>query len=257
MKICVIVKRVPDSEAKIKIKAGEANRIDESEISFIINPYDEFAVEEALNIAEATDGETTVVTVGPKESDAAIRHALAMGIEGGIHILDTADSDPYRTACLIHKTVKDRGFDLILCGRQAIDDDMGAVGAILGELLGIPQVLIVTKVELSADRKKITCKRDVEGGSMVVESPLPAVVSCQKGLNEPRVPSIIDIKRANKKTVETVDAKACPGLPPTLRIQVGSLTLPPGRSVGKVIPGDAATAAKELVRLLREDAKVI
>jgi len=257
MKVCVIVKLVPDTEAKIQIKAGDATKIDDSEISFIINPYDEYAVEEAVKIADEKDAETTVLTVGPKESDAAIRHALAMGIENAVHILDSGESDAFRTACLIQKWIEGKGFDLVLCGRQAIDDDMGAVGAILGELLGIAQVLIVTKIDLSADNKKAVCKRDVEGGAMTIETPLPAVISCQKGLNEPRVPSIIDIKRANKKTVEMVDPKACPGFPSTLKVRIGGLVMPPPRTVGRVIEGDPASAAREVVRLLRDEAKVI
>lgn len=257
MKICVIVKRVPDTEAKIKIRTDKPNRIDESEISFIINPYDEYAVEEALKIADEKSGETTVLTVGPKEADAALRHALAMGIENAIHIVDTEESDPFRTSCLLAKTLKDKGFDLILCGKQAIDDDSAAVGAMLAEMLGLPQVLVVTKLELAGDNKRAVCHRDIEGGTMIVETPIPAVISCQKGLNEPRLPTIIDIKRANKKTVETVDAKACVDAPAGLRVVTETFTPPPARPVGKVLQGDPTVTGRDLAKLLREEAKVL
>ena len=257
MKICVIVKRVPDTEAKINVKADKTNCIDEGEISFIINPYDEYAVEEALKIAEEKNGETTVVTAGPKEFDSVLRHSLAMGIENAIHVVDSKETDPYRTACLLGQALKDKGFDLILCGKAAIDDDTAAVGSMLAERLGIPQVLVVTKIEIAADGKKAVCHRDIEGGTMVVETPLPAVISCQKGLNEPRLPTIIDIKRANKKAVETMEAKPCPNGSTDLRVKIEKFTPPPPRSVGKVLQGDPGVAGKELAKLLREEAKVI
>lgn len=257
MKIGVLVKRVPDTEAKIKIRADKPNAIDESEISFIINPYDEYAVEEALKIADEKGGETTAITLGPKDADATLRHALAMGIESAVHIVDPGDSDPYRTACVLAKTAKEKGFDLILCGKAAIDDDTAGVGSMMAEMLGIPQVLVVTKVEIDADAKKAVCHRDVEGGTMVVETPLPAIISCQKGLNEPRLPTIIDIKRANKKPIETIEAKACAEGAGELRVQIEKFTPPPLRPVGRVLQGDPGTAAKELAKLLREEAKVI
>lgn len=257
MKICVLAKYVPDTEAKISILADKPNRIDESEISFIINPYDEYAVEEALTIAEEKDGETTVITMGPPDASGALRHSLAMGIENAIHVVDEEETDPYRTACLLSKVLKDKEFDLFLCGKAAIDDDTSAVGAILAEMLKIPQVLVVTKIEISEDGKSAVCRRDIEGGTMVVETPLPAVLSCQKGLNEPRLPTIIDIKRANKKTIETIEAKACSDETAGLRVRVEKFNSPPPRPVGRVLGGDAATVGKELARLLREEAKVL
>ncbi len=257
MKICVIVKRVPDTEARINVRADKQNRIDESEISFIINPYDEYAVEEALKIADEKNGETTVLTVGPKEADSALRHALAMGIESAMHVVDAGESDPFRTACLLRQALKDKGFDLILCGKAAIDDDTAGVGSMLAEMLAIPQVLVVTKIEIAADGKTAVCNRDIEGGTMVVETPLPAVISCQKGLNEPRLPTIIDIKRANKKTVETLEAKPCADGSAELRVRIEKFTPPPPRSVGKVLQGDPMVTGKEVAKLLREEAKVI
>ncbi|MBF0501192.1 MAG: electron transfer flavoprotein subunit beta/FixA family protein [Candidatus Riflebacteria bacterium] len=257
MKICVIVKRVPDTEANIKIRTDKPDRIDESEISFIINPYDEFAVEEALKIADEKDGETTVITVGSKESEAVLRHALAMGIENAVHVTDNEESDPFRTAFLLGKVINDKGFDLILCGKAAIDDDTAGVGSMLAENLGLAQVLVVTKVEIAGDGKKVVCHRDIEGGTMVVEAPLPAVISCQKGLNEPRLPTIIDIKRANKKALETFDSKSYLEGFSGPRVKIGKFTSPPPRPVGKVLKGDSGTAAKELAKLLREEAKVI
>jgi electron transfer flavoprotein beta subunit len=257
VKICVIVKRVPDTEAKIKIMADKPNHIDESEISFIINPYDEFAVEEALKIAEEKDGETTVITVGPPEADGVLRTAVAMGMENAIHLIDTGETDPLRTASLLYKALEGKGFDLILCGKSAIDDDTAGVGPMLAEMLGLPQVLVVTRIELAPDGKKAVCHRDIEGGTMVVETPMPVLISCQKGLNEPRLPSIIDIKRANKKTVETVEAKAFSEGISGLRVEIEKFSSPPSRPVGKILEGDTNTSAKALAKLLHEEAKII
>lgn len=257
VKICVIVKRVPDTEAKIKVMTDKPNHIDESEISFIINPYDEFAVEEALKIAEEKDGETTVITVGPPDADGVLRTAVAMGMENAIHLIDTEETDPFRTASLLCKALEGKGFDLILCGKSAIDDDTAGVGPMLAEMMGLPQVLVVTRIELAPDGKKAVCHRDIEGGTMVVETPMPVVISCQKGLNEPRLPSIIDIKRANKKTVETVEAKGLSEGITGLRVQIERFSPPPPRSVGKILQGDMSAAAKELAKLLHEEAKII
>jgi electron transfer flavoprotein beta subunit len=210
-----------------------------------------------LKIADETDGETTVITVGPAEADAVLRHSMAMGIENAIHLLDTEESDPLRTASLLHKTLAGKGFDLILCGKAAIDDDTAGVGAMLAEMLGFPQVLVVTRIELASDGSKAVCHRDIEGGTMVVETPVPVVISCQKGLNEPRLPTIIDIKRANKKTVETIEAKDCSEGVTGLRVQIEKFTLPPARSVGKILQGEPDAIAKELAKLLCEEANVI
>lgn len=264
MKIIVCVKQVPNTEAIIKVMP-DGSGVDLRDVQMVVNPYDEFAVEEALRIKERLGrGEVTIVTLGPAKSKEAIRNCLAMGADRGLHLMDDLfqGSDSLVTASLLAAAIRRAEFDIILCGKQAVDDDQAQTGQQLAELLGIPHVSVVTKLELSPDGKRATVRRQVEGGSEIVDCPLPALFTCQKGLNEPRYPSLKGIMGAKKK--EIVDLKAADlGLGPGevgasgSKVKIVEVLPPPQRSAGKILRGEPAEAVKELARLLREEAKVI
>jgi len=259
MKILVCIKQVPDTATQVKI-AGDPKAIDTTGITWIVSPYDEFAVEEALRIKEKRgQAEVVAVTLGPERAKEALRSCLAMGCDRAIHVNDPAlaDADTLTTARALAAVVKQEQPQLVLCGRQAIDDDMGAVPAQLAEVLGWPSAYWIMEEAVDADAKTVRAARQVEGGLEVFDIPLPAVLSAQKGLNEPRYPTLKGIMGAKKKEIKDVKAGDL-GLaaePPALSV-VTLEPLPP-RPPGRIIQGDVPTAVKELVRALREDAKVI
>jgi electron transfer flavoprotein beta subunit len=259
MKIVVCIKQVPDTATQVKI-AGGGKAIETAGITWIVSPYDEFAVEEALRIKEKRgQGEVVAVSLGPDRVKEALRSALAMGADRAIHLNDPAwaEADTLTTARALAGAIKQEDPALVLCGRQAIDDDMGAVGAQLAEVLGWPCASWIMEEAVDADAKTIRVGRQVEGGLEVFDLPLPAVVSAQKGLNEPRYPTLKGIMGAKRKVVKDLKAGDV-GLgadPPQLSL-LGLEALPP-RPPGRIIPGDVPTAVKELVRSLREDAKAI
>jgi len=259
MKILVAIKQVPDTATQVKIGAG-GKAIDTTGITWIVSPYDEFAVEEALRIKEKRgQGEVVAVCLGPDRAKEALRSCLAMGCDRAIHLNDPAwtSADTLTTARALAAVIKQEQPQLVLCGRQAIDDDMGAVTAQLSEVLGWPCAAWIMEESVDADAKHVRVARQVEGGLEAFDLPLPAVVSAQKGLNEPRYPTLKGIMGAKKKEIKDLKAGDL-GLgaePPQLSI-VALEALPP-RPPGRVIPGDVATAVKELVRSLREEAKAI
>jgi electron transfer flavoprotein beta subunit len=259
MKIVVCIKQVPDTATQVKI-AGGGKAIETAGITWIVSPYDEFAVEEALRIKEKRgQGEVVAVSLGPDRVKEALRSALAMGADRAIHLNDPAwaEADTLTTARALAGAIKQEDPALVLCGRQAIDDDMGAVGAQLAEVLGWPCASWIMEEAVDADAKTIRVGRQVEGGLEVFDLPLPAVVSAQKGLNEPRYPTLKGIMGAKRKEVKDLKAGDV-GLgadPPQLSL-LGLEALPP-RPPGRIIPGDVPTAVKEQVRSLREDAKAI
>lgn len=256
MNIVACVKQVPDTEAQIKVKP-DGSGIEEGGIKWVMNPYDEFGVEEALRLKEKNGGEVTIVTVGPARAMETIRTALAMGADKGIHICDPAfdGADAYATASALAAAIKALPFDIILCGQRAIDDDSAQVGSILAELLGIPQVTVITKLEFAGG--VIKAIRPIEGAQLLIECPLPCLVTAQKGLNEPRYASLPGIMKAKKKPVDVKDAAAL-GVTVTANAKVARFIPPPARAAGKIICGDdPAFKAAELARLLREEAKVI
>ena len=265
MKIVVLVKSVPDTESKIKI-AADGVSIDPAGVKFVMNPYDEFAVEEGLRIKERLKDDTTVVAVsmGPERGVEVLRTALAMGADDAIHVSDPAfeGGDAQTNARVLAAVIKPLAADLILGGKQAIDFDAAQTCPAIAEYLEIPQALIVTELKLSDDKKTATARRRVEGGDELVELSLPALVTCEKGLNEPRYASLPGIMKAKKKEIKKVGL-ADSGLTAEQVGAAGSKSKVvkfhnlPERPAVKMIPGDAATQAKELVRLLREEAKVI
>lgn len=256
MNIVACVKQVPDTEAQIKVKP-DGSGIEEGGIKWVMNPYDEFGVEEALRLKEKTGGEVTVVSVGPARAMETIRTALAMGADKGIHVCDPAldGADGYATGSALAAAIKEIPHDIIFCGQRAIDDDSAQVGAILAELLGIPQITVVTKFELTDGAVKVI--RPIEGAQLLIECPLPALVTAQKGLNEPRYASLPGIMKAKKKPVDVKDAAAL-GVSAESKAKVARFVPPPARAAGKIISGDdPAAKAAELARALREEAKVI
>jgi electron transfer flavoprotein beta subunit len=250
MRIAVCIKRVPDSETRVKI-AADGKSIDEAGVKFILNPYDEFAVEEALRRKEqAGSGEVAVIALGPAAAQETIRTALAMGADRGI-LLQTpgAHPDGLETARVLAAELKGAGFDLILFGKMAIDDYNHQVGPMVAELLDLPCVTTVAHLEIEGN--KGTAEREIEGGVEVVEFPLPAVLTTDKGLNEPRYPALKGIMAAKKKPLEVK-----PVGPGAGALEILALTPPPERQAGKII-GEGSAAVPELVRLLREEAKVL
>lgn len=256
MNIIACVKQVPDTEAQIKVKA-DGSGIEEGQIKWVMNPYDEFGVEEALRLKEKNGGDVTVVSVGPARAMETIRTALAMGADKGIHVCDPAldNTDAYVTAAALAAAIKGLPCDIIFCGQRAIDDDSGQVGAILAELLDMPQLTIVTKLDFAGSSVKAI--RPIEGAQLLIETSLPCIVTAQKGLNEPRYASLPGIMKAKKKPVDVKNAAAL-GIALEAKAKVAKTTPPPARAPGKIICGDdAAQKAVEVARLLREEAKVI
>ncbi|MFQ6045122.1 MAG: electron transfer flavoprotein subunit beta/FixA family protein, partial [Gemmatimonadales bacterium] len=249
-KICVCVKRTPDTESRIKIGA-DGKSIDQSGVKFVLNPYDEYAVEEALRLKEASgSGEVVVLGVGPEQSQEVMRTALAMGADRGVLLkTDNLPPDPLPIAHAIADEIRDGGFDLVLCGKMAIDDYHHAVGTMVGELLGVPAVSAVSRLEIAGGRA--TAEREIEGGVEVVEFALPAVVTADKGLNEPRYPALRGIMMAKKKPLDIKEVTLAAGA-----VEVAVLSLPPAREEGRIV-GEGPDAVPALVEALRSEAKVI
>ncbi|MCL6451757.1 MAG: electron transfer flavoprotein subunit beta/FixA family protein [Acetobacteraceae bacterium] len=259
----VLVKHVPDTEARIAV-AGGGRSISEEGINFVLNPYDEFAVEEALRLKERLGGQVTVVTLGPERAKEALRTALAMGADEAVHLRDDAleGGDALSVSVALARALKDIPFDLILCGKQAIDDDSCQVGPRVAELLGIPQVTVVTKLEVDAAARTARAQREMDGYSEVVETPLPALVSAQKGLNEPRFPSLPGIMKAKRKEIKTLNLASL-GLDASQvgragqGAEVQALEVPSRARRGRILTSDPPAAAAELAALLRGEAKVL
>ncbi len=261
LNIAVCVKQVPDTEARLSV-AADKTRIEEQGISFILNPYDEHAVEEAIRLKEKQGGTVTVFCLGPARAEEAIRTALAMGADKAVHLADAAfgGGDEGTAAAALEKAIAGKSFDLVLAGRLAIDDASGQVGARLAEKLGWPHVTAVTR--LAVEGREAVANREIDGGSQVVAVTLPAVITAQRGLNQPRYPKIPDIMKARRKEVAKV-TPADLGLSggevggAGAKGKVAGLAPAPGRSAGKVIAGEPADAARKVVGLLRDEAKVI
>ena len=264
MNIVVCMKQVPDTEAQIRVKP-DGSGIVESDIKFVMNPYDEFGVEEALLIKEKLGGTVTILCLGPDRAIDAIRTGLAMGADKAVHVDDPAcdGGDAISTAKALAAAIKGLECDLIFCGKQAIDDDGAMVGSALAEILDIPQVSIVTKVEVADDGKSAKVNRQIIGGEEILDVPLPAVLSAQKGLNEPRYASLPGIMKAKKKEVKPMKV-ADLGLDAGVvgaagaKTKILKMTAPPQREAAKMIEGETAEEkAPKLAKLLREEAKVI
>jgi electron transfer flavoprotein beta subunit len=246
LKSIVCIKRVPDSEARIRI-AGDGRSIDPSGVKHVMNPYDEVALEEALRLKEAAgEGSVTVVSVGPEASKEILRTALAMGADEAVLLQCAGSPDGLAIARALAAEIGGRERDLVLFGKQAIDDDNMQVPAMVAELLHLPCATVVVELEIADGH--VVARREVEGGHEVIEFDLPAVVSAQKGLNEPRYPSLRGIMAAKKKPLEVKEVELRES-----KVEILSLEEPPARESGDVV-GEGAEAVPELVRRLRERA---
>jgi len=262
MEIVVLVKQVPDTESLIEI-AGDGVSIKKQDIKWVMNPYDEIAVEEALQIRDAQGGAVTVVSMGGQKAVETIRTALAMGADKGVHINDPAaeGSDALATAKILAAAVKESPFDLIIAGHRAVDEDNYQVASAVAELLGIPQISMVVKAELLDG--KIKCQRTIEGGTVTVETSLPALFTTQRGLNEPRYASLPGIMKAKKKPLD-VKTLADLGIDPAAvgqanrKVKIKVLNFPPQRQAVRMIQGETAQEkAAGLVKVLHEEVKII
>jgi electron transfer flavoprotein beta subunit len=258
MRIVVCVKQVPDTETRIKI-APSGDGIAEGDINWIVSPYDEYALEEALRLREAKGGEVVLVTVGPDRASSALRSGLAMGADSAVHVKDPGlGDDPNAVATCLAAAIKTLApFDLVLTGQQGVGADNSQVPAIVAERLDLPQVTVAVKIEVGEGAAVV--EREIEGGREIWETSLPVVISAQKGLNEPRYASLKGIMAAKKKTIQVLEVAAL-GLDAgalARKTKVVAMELPPGRPPVRLIAGDPPSQAAELIRLLHEEAKVI
>ena len=263
MNIICCVKQVPDTETKIEVEDGA---IVEKGINWIVNPYDEFAVEEAIQIKEKMgEGTVHIISMGPERAQEAIKSCLALGCEEATHLCDPVfdGSDSMATAKALAAAIEKIPFDLILCGKQGVDLDCMQVPVILADLLGLPHASVVTNLEISDDGKTATVQREIEGGKAVMELSLPAVITCQKGLNEPRYATLKGIMSVKRKKIEATEAASIGVDVSTVgadgsSTSVKEVSLPPERSAGKLVEGETPQEqAANLAKLLREEAKVL
>ncbi|MEH7074821.1 electron transfer flavoprotein subunit beta/FixA family protein [Neobacillus drentensis] len=257
MNIFVLMKRTFDTEEKISISGGKIN---EDGAEFIINPYDEYAIEEAIQVRDANGGVVTVISVGSEEAEKQLRTALAMGADKAV-LINTEDDveggDQFTTAKILAEYLKDKEADLILGGNVAIDGGTGQVGPRVAELLNIPYVTTITKLEI--DGTNVTVTRDVEGDSEVIETSLPLLVTAQQGLNEPRYPSLPGIMKAKKKPLEELELDDLDLEEDDVEAKTKTIEiyLPPKKEAGRVLAGELNDQVKELVQLLHTEAKVV
>lgn len=257
MNIYVLLKKTFDTEEKIAVSNG---RIEDDGAEFIINPYDEYAVEEAIKQRDEHGGEVTVITIGDEDSEKQLRTALAMGADKAVLINtedDLEDGDQFTTTKILEAFFQDKEVDLILAGNVAIDEASGQVGPRLAERLGINYVTTITNLEIDGTTAKID--KDVEGDVEKIETSLPLLVTCQQGLNEPRYPSLPGIMKAKKKPLEELeiddlDLDEDELEPKTRTIDI---FLPPQKEAGRVLEGEVSDQVQELVSLLRNEAKVL
>jgi len=245
----VCIKRVPDSEARVRVSA-DGRTIDDSGVKYVMNPYDEYALEEALRLKEeAGEGTVTAITVGPEEARETLRSALAMGADDGVLLRSNGSIDGVAVAQALADEITARDYDLVLFGKQAIDDDNMQVPAMVAQMLSLPCATVVVGLDIEGGVAR--AKREIEGGHEIVEFDLPGIVAAQKGLNDPRYPSLKGIMAAKRKPMEEKDVALAE---PT--IELLGLTPPPARAEPQIV-GEGPEAVPELVRRLREEAKVL
>lgn len=251
MKIVVCVKQVPDTETKVVIGEG-GKSIDPADVKFVMNPYDEFAVEEALKLKEAAGtGEVIVLTLGGEDAQPAMRTAMAMGADSGILLKaeNTELADGLSVARALSAEIKDISPDLVLTGKMAIDGYGHQVAVMLAELLDMPALPTAKSLEIAEG--KATVVRDIEGGKETITASLPCVVTAEKGLNDPRYPALKGIMQAKRKPLEIKEISlADQGL------EILEMSYPPKKPDGRIV-GEGAGAAEELIKLLRDEAQVI
>ncbi len=251
MKILVTAKRVPDPNSSIKVKPDGSGIVTDG-LKFVVNPFDEIAIEEALRIKEKVGGsEVVLVSIGDKTSQEQLRTGLAMGADRAILVLCSDELDSLAVARVLQKVVENEKPDLVIMGKQAIDDDSNQAGQMLAELLGWPQATFASKVDLGTDQKSATVVREVDGGLETVSAPLPAIITADLRLNEPRYASLPGIMKARKKELKEIPI-ADLGVDATLKTTILKLEPPPKRQAGKKVG-----SVQELLELLHTEAKVI
>jgi len=250
LKIAVCIKRVPDMDVRFKI-AADGTSVDSAGLKYDINDFDAWAVEAALQLKEkAGQGEVVVISLGPDAVAETIRKALSMGADRGVHLkADTIPFDGFAIASALAAELKDGGYDLIFFGKMSPDSSNGIVGPIVAEMLGLPCVTAISRLELSDG--KGTAKRELEGAQEIVEFPIPAVLTVDEGLNTARYPSLKGIMAAKKKPLEVKPAALG-----DLKASVQKLELPPERAAGRII-GEGAAAVPDLIKALQTEAKVL
>lgn len=263
MRILTIVKHVPDSNVPIKVRP-DGTGIDTTGLKYVIDPFDEFGVELAVQLREKRGdvSEIIALTQGPEKAAETLRVALAMGADSAIHLSDpifeSFDELFYASVIAEAVTKQSTPFDLVLCGKHNIDLDAGAVGPALAEFLDLAHVGAVTNLEITPDGRRFTARRRIEGAEEVVEGALPALLTIEKGLVEPRYPSLPNLMKAKKKPLTVLTSKELPGSAShKASAQIAYVTPPPPRPECKFIEGEPAQMAHELVRFLRDEAKVL
>jgi electron transfer flavoprotein beta subunit len=251
VKILVTVKRVPDPETNIKIAADAAGIVTDN-VKWVINPFDEIAIEEGLRIKEKVSGsEVVLVSIGQKTAQEQLRTGLAMGADRAILVLTDGAIEPLAVARVLQKVIEGEKPDLIVMGKQAIDDDSNCAGQMLAELLAWPQATFASKVELGGDQKSAKVTREVDGGLETIDVPLPAIVTADLRLNEPRYASLPGIMKARKKELKEIPI-ADLGVDVAPRVKIVKLETPPKRTGGRKVG-----SVQELVEVLHNEAKVI
>ncbi|OGR60954.1 MAG: hypothetical protein A2X36_09445 [Elusimicrobia bacterium GWA2_69_24] len=257
MDIAVILRQVPDTEAVLKADPARPGSILETDVKFILNPYDEYAVEEALRITEASGGAAVGFCIGPERSETALLSALAMGLERAVWITEAAavEADVVTQGRILAAAIKSFNPSLILCGREMIDTAEDALAAVVAQSLDLPHVLNAAKITISGD--KAVVHREVEGAALEIETRLPAAISCCKGLNEPRYPTLIAMKRAKHKELKKISLAEL-GIPAgPAKSRVTELRSPPPRPKGVRVEGEPAQVAARSREWLADVAKVI
>ncbi len=248
MKILVTAKRVTDPDMKIKIKE-DGSGIDLSSMSFKVNPFDEIAIEEALRIKEDKGGEVVVAGIGSQKAQTEIRYGLSMGADRGIHVQVEGDSDSDTVANILKAVIDSEQPDLVILGKQAVDDDNNQVAQLLAEYLGWGQACFASKIEINGATARV--EREVDGGIEIVEIDLPGIISADLRLNEPRYPALPAIMKAKKKEIKTL-SPADLGVNMTPKVLIRKMSEPPKRKGGRIVAD-----VNELVQALKEEARVI
>lgn len=248
MNIIVCINHVPDTETKVKV-GSDGKTIDKTGVNWMLNPYDEFAVEEALRTKEKFGGQVTAISLGRDSHKETLRKALAMGVDKAVHLKDDSIRDSFSVAKALADVLQSMNPEIVFFGKQSIDYYNEHVPGAVAELLGLPSVSVVVKLEIEGT--KVKCEREIEGGHEEVETSLPVVITAQKGLNEPRYPSLKGIMAAKTKPIEEKQPTAVPN-----RVEVLEMRKPAPKPAGRIV-GTDVSAVPELVRLLHEEAKVI
>jgi len=255
MNILVCIKQVPDMESKFKVN-GEGSWYDSADLAWRMNEYDEYAVEQAVQLKEQAGGDLTVLCIGPERVKETMKKALAMGCDRGVHVADddSFKKDPFSIASVIAEHAKTKTYDVIFTGMQSQDRGSAQVGVLVAETLGIPSVTTIVGFVFGGGQ--ITVKRELEGGvKAVVKLPVPALVTCQLGLNTPRYPTLPNIMKAKKKELLTVPVAE---LLKTSAVQeTKTIYFPEKKGGGLILEGDIGELADKLIKILKDKTAVL